>query len=251
MDVLEELQLTFRRSTAYITASAALRRLAPSQTLTEGDYEVIADRLNAQASFRLAVEALEEWRRAFPESTHAEEIDAAIIDNLYSLRANDEARAHIGAFLERDPDGPRAVTARITLFRLDVREGRTTDVKARGLALWEDASRSHPTSGRERPASWQSTVLSANRRTRSRFMDAARPAPQRTDGRPVAEAVGPCAPDDHRGHTDPGGARNEPAWYFGATVIIRSRTPKALAPATRGWRQLDCTYSCHEACGAS
>jgi hypothetical protein len=138
VDVLDELQLTFRRSAAFVTASAALRRLAPSRTLTESDYEVIADRLSALASFRLAVETLEEWRRAFPDTIHAEEIDAAIIDNLYSLRANDEARARIGVFLERYPDGPRAVAARITLFRLDVREGRTADVKARGLALWNE-----------------------------------------------------------------------------------------------------------------
>ena len=54
---------------------------------------------------------------------------------LYSLRANDEARAHAQTFLKQYPDSSAAHDVFITVFRLDVREGRTADVEKRGRAI--------------------------------------------------------------------------------------------------------------------
>ena len=63
-------------------------------------------------------------------------IESAIVQNLYSLRANDEARDRAAAFLKQYPDSRgRRHEVIITLFRLDVREGRTADVEKRGRAI--------------------------------------------------------------------------------------------------------------------
>ena len=60
-----------------------------------------------------------------------------MVRHLYSLRANDEARARAAAVPRSST--PTALTAHdviITLFRLDVREGRTADVEKRGRAIF-------------------------------------------------------------------------------------------------------------------
>jgi soluble lytic murein transglycosylase len=58
-----------------------------------------------------------------------------MVRNLYSLRANDEARARAAAFLKEYPDSAEASDVIITVFRLDVREGRTAEVEKRGRAI--------------------------------------------------------------------------------------------------------------------
>jgi len=139
LDVFRELQLTFRQVTAYDAAEAGAKRLASqvtgSEPLTEQDYEAISDRLEGVAAFRRAVEVLTEWRAAFPESTHVERIELSLIQDLYALRANDEARQRAEAFLKARPDSSKYASAYRTLFSLDAREGRTDDVERRGGAL--------------------------------------------------------------------------------------------------------------------
>src|SRR5204863_2527054 len=78
---------------------------------------------------------LTEWRTRFPNSRRADHIELAIIQNLYSLRANDEARQHAESFLTQHAAGAETASAFRTLFSLDVREGKTAEVERRGNAI--------------------------------------------------------------------------------------------------------------------
>jgi peptidoglycan lytic transglycosylase len=139
LDVLRELQLTFRQASAYDAADAAARRLSEQlnnpEPLAEQDYEVIADRLSNVAAFRRSVDVLKEWRAAFPDTTRGAEINYAITQSLYSLRANDEARQFAESLIKKEGDGPQSAAAARTLLSLEVREGKTSEVVRRGFAI--------------------------------------------------------------------------------------------------------------------
>lgn len=139
LETFRELQLTFRQPSAYIVATLAANRLTAQlgnvAPLSEADYDAIVDRLVGAAAFERAVNALNEWKVNFPSPTKARQIEAAVVQHLYSLRANDRARAQAEAFLKAYPDSTEARSVAITLFRLDVREGKTADVERRGRAL--------------------------------------------------------------------------------------------------------------------
>ncbi len=139
LETYRELQLTFRQAIAFDTADSAARRLSAQlggvEPLTEPDYDAIVDRLVGVAAFRRAVQMQVEWLESFPDSVRRVSVESAIVQNLYSLRANDEARARAAAFLSENPDAAETHDVIITLFRLDVREGRSADVEKRGLAI--------------------------------------------------------------------------------------------------------------------
>ena len=139
LDAFRDLQLTFRRPAAFDAATSGVARLSAqlrvTDPLSEQDYELIADRLADAAAFQRAVDVRIEWQRAFPNSEQAREIDADIVNNLYSLRANDQARARAEAFLAAYPNSSEAHRVSLTLFRLDVREGKTAEVERRGRDL--------------------------------------------------------------------------------------------------------------------
>ena len=141
LDVVRDLLVTFRMPAAYAAAAAQVERLSATlgrsaAPVSERDYLAIANRLRAAADFRQATDVLAEWRNAYPDTSNLARIDAAIIDNLYNMRANVEARARCALFLDRYPASPEAPAVLITQFRLDVREGRTASAKERGLAIW-------------------------------------------------------------------------------------------------------------------
>lgn len=139
LDEYRDLRLTFRQATAFDAADAGARRLTSqlggTEPLSEDDYETITTRLASVAAFRRAVDMQLEWLANFPPSVRRERVEAAIIRNLYLLRANDKARARAAAFLKEYPDSSEASDVIITLFRLDVREGRTAEVDKRGRAI--------------------------------------------------------------------------------------------------------------------
>jgi soluble lytic murein transglycosylase-like protein len=139
LDTYRELQLTFREASAYDTADAAARRLSATlgnpDPLTEADYDAIVNRLAGVAAFRRAVEMQSEWLKMFPASPKRLQIQAERINNLYSLRANEEARAEAARFLAQHRQTPEARDVLITIFRLDVREGRTADVEWGGRSI--------------------------------------------------------------------------------------------------------------------
>ena len=134
-----DLQLTFRGARAYDAAVAAIRRLAPgaeaTDRLTESYFDAIVERLAGVAAFRRAVEVQDQWLKSFPDTLRRPQIEAAAIQHLYSLRANNEARARAALYFARHGDGGEAHKIAITLFRLDVREGLTADVERRGRAI--------------------------------------------------------------------------------------------------------------------
>jgi soluble lytic murein transglycosylase len=139
LEAYRELQLTFRELAAYEVADANARRLSSrlegAEPLSEADYEAIVDRLASIAAFRRAVDMQAEWLKKFPETSQREDIESARVQYLYSLRANDEARTRAHAFLKAHPDSTDSGDVFITLFRLDVREGRSADVEKRGRAI--------------------------------------------------------------------------------------------------------------------
>jgi soluble lytic murein transglycosylase len=139
LETYRELQLTFRAVSAFEAADAGARRLSSRlgnpEPLSESDYDAIVDRLAGVAAFRRAVDMQAEWLKTFPDTARREEIEAARVGYLYSLRANDDARFHAHMFLKEHPDSKRAHDVFITLFRLDVREGRSEDVEKRGRAI--------------------------------------------------------------------------------------------------------------------
>jgi soluble lytic murein transglycosylase len=139
LETYRELQLTFREVSAFELADAGARRLSSRlgnpEPLSESDYDSIVDRLAGVAAFRRAVDLQAEWLKSFPNTSRREEIESARVSYLYSARANDDSRFHAHTFLKEHPDSERAHDAFITLFRLDVREGRSEDVEKRGRAI--------------------------------------------------------------------------------------------------------------------
>jgi len=140
LETYRELQLTFRSAAAFELADGAARRLSArlgpeAEPLTEADYDTIVDRLAGIAAFRRAVDMQIEWLKNFPNTSRREEVESSMVQHLYSLRANDDARYRAHAFLKQHPDSEDAHDVFITLFRLDVREGRTADVETRGRAI--------------------------------------------------------------------------------------------------------------------
>jgi soluble lytic murein transglycosylase-like protein len=139
LETYRELQLTFREAAAFEVADAGARRLvarAPAaEPLTEADYDIIVDRLSGVAAFRRAVDLQAEWLKNFPAASRREEIESARVQYLYSLRANDEARLRANTFLKEHPDSAETGAIIVTLFRLDVREGRSADVEKRGRTI--------------------------------------------------------------------------------------------------------------------
>jgi len=132
------LQTSFRQAAAFETADLAARRLSAQlggSPLTESDYQAIVSRLVDVAAFRRAVDTQAEWLERFPDTAQREAVEAAMVVNLYALRANDEARKRALSFLKQRPDSLHAHDVVITLFRLHVREGRTADVETLGRAI--------------------------------------------------------------------------------------------------------------------
>src|SRR6185369_1466062 len=117
------------------SANRLSSQLDGAEPLNEQDYDAIVDRLAGAAAFQRAVDVLNEWRTNFPASLKARQIDAAIVQNLYLLRANARARAQAEAFLKSYPESAEAHKVAVTLFRLDVREGKDVDVERRGRAI--------------------------------------------------------------------------------------------------------------------
>ena len=110
LETYRELQLTFREVSAFNAADTAARRLSRqlngAEPLTEADYEAIVDRLVGVAAFRRAVDMQIEWLTSFPDSIRRLNVESAIVQNLYSLRANGEARDRAAAFLKKYPRRP-------------------------------------------------------------------------------------------------------------------------------------------------
>ncbi len=152
-EALRRAQRGFSDARTFTRARDEERRLAGTfgrkpKPFTEIEYRAVANRLAGQSRFAESNDVLLAWRRAHPNSPNLDDIDAAIIDNLYRLRANGEARAAIEAFVARYPSSLQLPRARVIEFRLDVREGRTAEVKAHGRTLWQGESGALPSAAR-------------------------------------------------------------------------------------------------------
>ncbi len=139
LEVYRDLQKSFRQPSAFEQADAAARRLSKQLgdpvPLGEADYDAITSRLMSMAAFRRAIDLLAEWQTRFPASAKGADVDRRILQSLYSLRANDEARAYAQSIIKKRGPGPEAAAAYRTVFSLDVREGDSDAVERRGFAL--------------------------------------------------------------------------------------------------------------------
>jgi soluble lytic murein transglycosylase len=133
------LRVSFGEASAFDAATSGIGRLSASlntkDSPTENEFAAMVDRLVDVAAFRRAVDMELAWMKAFPGSLRRAQIESSIVTHLYSLRANAEARERGEAFLKQNADNPEAHDVYITLFRLDVREGRTVEVERRGRAI--------------------------------------------------------------------------------------------------------------------
>ena len=142
-DALEQLhraQIRHQDSSTFITARTEARRLAAARgqrprTFTAVEYRTLSSRLGDASRFAEAVELLEEWLSRSGAASVAE-IEASIVDMLYRGRQNDAAMARADAFIRRFPANRRVPAIKLLQFRLDVREGRTEQVRTRGYELW-------------------------------------------------------------------------------------------------------------------
>jgi soluble lytic murein transglycosylase len=139
MAVLRDLQLQSRQAATFARARAQAVKLAdtldvPVEPFAEQDYRRLAERLRNASLFDDALSVLEDWKRAYPASIP--EVHALTADTFYRARANSEARAEADKFLEQYPAHPQASDVHVLQYRLDVREGRSDGVRARGRALW-------------------------------------------------------------------------------------------------------------------
>ena len=137
--LLTALQLRFRESSTFERARSESQRLErmlgrTEPPFTDTQYHAVADRLRNRSMFDAALAVLDDWRQAYPAS--AVRAEALSIDTLYRARSNAEARARAAAFLDRHPESALGPDVRVLLYRLDVREGRTANVRTRGQALW-------------------------------------------------------------------------------------------------------------------
>jgi soluble lytic murein transglycosylase len=114
--------------------AAAIGRSPAPFTTTE--CAELARRLRQVAGFSSAIAVLEEWRRIDPAADQQGALEASIVENLFDLRSNAEARTRALGLIERNPPGDVVPAMQVMVFRVDVREGRTPSARARGLDLW-------------------------------------------------------------------------------------------------------------------
>jgi len=138
---LRDEQRSFWTAGAFARARDEERRLTAAMgvepaAFTETEYRTIAGRLAGAARFAEAAAVLREWRAAWPRSASLDRIDADIIDNLYRMRANAEARTLAAEFHARHAGSALRGRVHLVEFRLDVREGLTAHMKTLGRALW-------------------------------------------------------------------------------------------------------------------
>ncbi len=111
--------------------------LAPdAEPLTEADYDAIVDRLAGIAAFRRAVDMQAEWLKQLPciVAPRGNRVGEGAV-SLFAARQRRRAlsRRHVPQGASGQRQQQRDVF--ITLFRLDVREGRSADVEKRGRAI--------------------------------------------------------------------------------------------------------------------
>lgn len=139
IDQFHRAQVEHHTSSAFIAARAEERRLAQlggrrPHAFTVAEYRTLTARLGDASRFEQAVELLEEWLGS--GSSASAEIEESIVTMLYRGRQNDAAMARADAFVRRFPTSRRVPAVKLVQFRLDVREGRTEQVRTRGYEFW-------------------------------------------------------------------------------------------------------------------
>ena len=137
-----EAQLRSRTADVFIESRAAERRLAGAlgrqpDPFSETPYREHVRRLRDASRYVAALDLLDDWQAAHPDTAQADVIALERIDTLYAMRNNAEAVRQCFQFSERYPAHGELPRVRLVRFRLAVREARTDDVRQLGRALFE------------------------------------------------------------------------------------------------------------------
>ncbi|MFN8059208.1 MAG: transglycosylase SLT domain-containing protein [Vicinamibacterales bacterium] len=139
--VWTEAMTRFRTASTYTTSRTKVERLSTELgrpvVLDEATLRALTSRLANASRFAEALTALNEWKAQYPESSARDDIDADIVESLYNLRRNRDAREAAEAFLRSHPASPLVGQMRLTIFRLAVREGETERAIALGRELFD------------------------------------------------------------------------------------------------------------------
>ena len=140
LETYRELQLTFRE--AHRLRDCRSRSAPPvaathnPEPLTEADYDVIVDRLAGIAAFRRAVDMQDEWLEELLRTRHAaKKSNRAGFSISTRCAPTMKPAPRANTFLKSIPTALETGNVFVTLFRLDVREGRSADVEKRGRAI--------------------------------------------------------------------------------------------------------------------
>ena len=141
-----EVQLRSRTADVFIESRAAERRLAAAlgrqpEPFSETRYREHAGRLRDASRYAAALDLLDDWQAAHPDTAQADVIALERIDTLYAMRNNAEAVRQCIQFAARYPEHDDLPRVRLVRFRLAVREAHTDDVKQLGTALFEGRAR--------------------------------------------------------------------------------------------------------------
>ncbi|HEY7789418.1 MAG TPA: lytic transglycosylase domain-containing protein [Vicinamibacterales bacterium] len=139
--LLRRAELNFDSPSTFAAALAAQKAIlqrtgGTAPALSADQYGSTVARLNGYARYEPSLALIDEWAASPAAAGKADDIANTRIATLYAERDDDRAMAAANHFLAQFPDSKFVPDVRTIQFRLDVREGRTRDVKSRGLALW-------------------------------------------------------------------------------------------------------------------
>ena len=141
--MLRDAQLRHRTASTFVTARREAQRLALARgeqlaPFTETEYRELVRRLRNASRFVPALQLLNEWAAAYPNTLASDRLAVERIDTLYAKRDNATAIAAASRFYEDFVRSPLLPAVRLTDFRLAVRMGDVDRARRLGLNLWED-----------------------------------------------------------------------------------------------------------------
>jgi soluble lytic murein transglycosylase len=144
LTVLHQATITWRLPDTFSAAKSGERRLAARlhgevAALTPQQYFAVSARLTAASRFDDAVALLEDGARQHRVPA-SDELEAAIVEDLYRGRRNDAAMDRATRFLSMFTTSPLAPSVRLIQLRLDIRLGKGARARKRLETLQTDRS---------------------------------------------------------------------------------------------------------------
>lgn len=150
--ILRQAQLYRLRAGTLAEARAAEQRIRKAAGVqvgrfTEWQYRDMARSLRKASLFKASLDVLEEWGAKYPQSKQADRIGHETIETLYRMRSNADALSRCAQFYREFPKSGLRHQVRFIELRLNVRLGKTKQVKSLADAIRK--SKGIPTSIRD------------------------------------------------------------------------------------------------------